>query len=125
MRAVPSQPGPMGYGLLLALFGAGELIGGLAAGGLGRFAPPSGHCPADADSPGYYPLPPFPCSGTSRQSASFSCFAGVLNGLINVLYFTLIEEYNPAHLMGRIWGVVMFATFGLYPISVNPRGPGD
>lgn len=117
----PLAAGANGYGLLLALFGAGELIGGLAVGGFGRLP----HRPVVvlvmqiAQAITFIAVPLF---WNLAVVGVILAFAGVLNGLINVLYFTLIEEYNPAHLMGRIWGVVMFATFGLYPISVTLGG---
>ncbi len=109
--------GVNGYGLLLGFFGAGELIGALLAGGLGKLP----HRPVIvlilqiAQAITFVLLPLF---SNFSGAVVVLVFAGVLNGLINVMYFTLIQEFFPDHLMGRIWGVVMFATYGLYPLSV-------
>lgn len=87
----PLKAGAGGYGLLLACYGAGQLVGGLVAGGLGFLR---------------------------HRAIIVMALAGILNGLINVMYFTVVQEIFPAQFMGRIWGVIMFATYGFYPLSV-------
>ena len=113
--------GANGYGLMLAVFALGELVGGLGAGGLG-------HLPR---------RPVIILLLQIGQGVTFAAlaicgnlpgalvvlvFAGVLNGLINVMYFSIIQELFPRYLMGRIWGVIMLATYGVYPLSVALGG---
>lgn len=117
----PLAAGANGFGLVLAVLGAGELIGGLAAGGLGHLR----HRPIIVllfqigQAVTFILLPIF---ANITWAFIVLAFAGLLNGLINVIYFTLIQEMFPRHFMGRIWSIVMFATFGLYPISVALGG---
>jgi len=113
----PLAAGANGIGLVLAIFGAGELIGGLAAGGLGHLP----HRPMIVlilqlgQAITFVLLPIF---ANVAWAFTILALAGLLNGLMNVIYFTLIQEMFPNRFMGRIWGIVMFATYGLYPLSV-------
>ncbi len=113
----PLAAGANGFGLVLAVFGAGELIGGLSAGGLGHLP----HRPVIVlilqlgQALTFVLLPVF---ANIAWALAILALAGVLNGLMNVIYFTLIQEMFPNRFMGRIWGIVMFATYGLYPLSV-------
>ena len=47
---------------------------------------------------------------------------GIANSGITVLLFTAIQLAIPLHLMGRIMGLLMFSSFGLYPLSVALAG---
>ncbi len=117
----PLAIGATGYGLILAIFAGGELIGGLAAGGLGHLP----HRPVIvlflqiAQGALFAILPIF---GGIVWVSIILALAGLLNGLMNVIYFALIQEKFPNKFMGRIWGIVTFATFGLYPLSVALGG---
>lgn len=117
----PLAIGASGYGLVLALLGGGELIGGLAAGGLGHLP----HRPVIVlllqilQAVLYAVLPLF---GNIVWVSIILTLAGLLNGLMNIIYFSLIQEKFPNRFMGRIWGIVTFATFGLYPLSVALGG---
>jgi len=47
---------------------------------------------------------------------------GVANSGITVLLFTAIQLAMTRHLMGRVMGLLMFSSFGLYPLSVALDG---
>jgi hypothetical protein len=47
---------------------------------------------------------------------------GVFNSMSNVIFVTVIQQIIPRHLLGRIMGVLMFANFGAYPLSVAVVG---
>ncbi|HXL38273.1 MAG TPA: hypothetical protein VN954_13865 [Ktedonobacteraceae bacterium] len=47
---------------------------------------------------------------------------GIANSGITVLLFTAIQLAIPHHLMGRVMGLLMFSSFGLYPLSVALAG---
>jgi len=47
---------------------------------------------------------------------------GIANSSIIVLLFTAIQLAIPRHLMGRVMGLLMFSSFGLYPLSVALAG---
>ena len=44
--------------------------------------------------------------------------AGIFNSVTNVIFITIIQQIIPRHLLGRVMGVLMFASFGTYPLSV-------
>lgn len=113
--------GASGYGLLLAAFGLGSLLGGLAAGGIGHVR-----------RRGFlmvtlitllaveYALLPF-LGGLAGATFLIGC-AGLTNGVLTVIAFTLLQQQAPRHLMGRLMAVLMIATLGLYPFSVALAG---
>lgn len=105
------------YGLILAIYGAGQLVGGLGAGGLG-FLRHRAIIVLSLQITQAITFAIFPLAGGSAGVVIVMAFAGVLNGLINVMYFTLVQEIFPERFMGRIWGVITFATYGFYPLSV-------
>jgi predicted MFS family arabinose efflux permease len=48
--------------------------------------------------------------------------AGIANGLLNVLFFTVTQQLTPGHLLGRVMSVLMLANLGVYPLSVALGG---
>jgi MFS family permease len=48
--------------------------------------------------------------------------AGLTNGILTVLAFTILQQQAPRHLLGRIMAVFMVASLGLYPFSVALAG---
>lgn len=113
--------GASGYGLLMATFGGGSLLGGLVAGALGQIR----HrgmlllilIMALAV---WYSFVPF--SGSLIAAALLIGSAGLTNGILSVLAFTLMQQQAPRHLLGRLMAVLMVATLGLYPFSVAIAG---
>jgi len=113
--------GASGYGWLVAAFGGGALIGGLAAGGLGRLR----HRGIVMLSlimalACWYTFMPF--AGGLMGAALLIGLAGLTNGLLTVLAFTIVQQQAPRHLLGRIMAVFMVASLGLYPFSVALAG---
>jgi hypothetical protein len=47
---------------------------------------------------------------------------GIANSGITVLLFTAIQLSIPSHLMGRVMGLLMFSSLGMYPLSVALAG---
>jgi hypothetical protein len=47
---------------------------------------------------------------------------GIANSGFTVLLFTAIQMKIPSHLMGRIMGLLMFSSSGLYPLSTALAG---
>jgi len=43
---------------------------------------------------------------------------GVCNSVTNVIFITIFQQIIPRHLLGRIIALVLFASFGTYPLSV-------
>lgn len=113
--------GASGYGLLLAAFGAGSLLGGLGAALLG----PMRHrgvflLTLIACQAGWYACLPF-AGGLAGAGVLIGC-AGLTNSLLTVMAFTILQQQAPRHLLGRLMGTLMFASLGLYPFSVALAG---
>jgi MFS family permease len=113
--------GASGYGLLMATFGGGSLLGGLVAGGLGNIR----HrgmlmLTLIMALAAWYSF--VPVSGGLIPAALRLGSAGFTNGILTVLAFTLMQQQAPRHLLGRLMGVLMMATLGLYPFSVAIAG---
>lgn len=112
--------GANGYGLIMAAFGAGALLGGLIAGSLnglkkkGVFAL---FCMIAMSI--FIAVVPF---GGIPGAALCMLLSGLVNSISNILLITVIQRAIPHHMMGRVMGVLLFATFGTYPISVALGG---
>lgn len=109
--------GAGGYGLLLAAFGAGSLLGGLIAGSLGRVVRRGLLMLTLIMILGVlYSFVPF--AGGLLGATLLIGSAGLANGMLTVLAFTVMQQQAPRHLLGRLMGVFLFASLGLYPLSV-------
>ena len=109
--------GAGGYGLLLAMFGAGSLLGGLLAGSLGKIAHRGLLMLTCIMTLGVlYSFVPF-AGGLPGAALLIGC-AGLTNGMLTVLAFTVMQQQAPPHLLGRLLGIFLFASLGLYPLSV-------
>jgi MFS family permease len=113
--------GAGGYGVMLAVFAVGELVGGLVAGGLGKLPRRAFVILLLQIAQGLTFVALLVCGNLPSATVVLG-LSGLLNGLINVMYFSIVQEFFPRHLMGRIWGVISLATFGLYPVSVAVGG---
>lgn len=116
----PMNGGASGYGLILAAFGAGALAGGLCAGLLGNIKRKGLLALLSALLMAVsLALLPY---GNVVSAAAWMLLAGIANSITNVILLTVIQIIIPRHLMGRIMGLLMFASFGTYPISVALTG---
>lgn len=112
--------GASGYGLLMAAFGGGSLLGGLIAGLMGRVRHRGKLMLALIMALAcWYTFIPF--VGLIGATLLMG-IAGVTNGILTVLAFTLLQQQAPRPLLGRLMGVLMVATLGLYPFSVALAG---
>jgi len=117
----PLAAGASGYGWLVAAFGGGSLIGGLGAGGLGRIHHRGKLMLSLIVALAcWYTVVPF--AGGLPGAALLIGMAGLTNGLLTVLAFTVLQQQAPRHFMGRLMAVFMVASLGLYPFSVALAG---
>jgi len=117
----PFAAGATGFGLLLAAFGVGALVGGLAAGVVGRLHRRGAiMLVLIVGLAGFYPLVPF--AGGLTGAMVVLAAAGIANGLLNVLFFIVTQQLTPRHLLGRVMSVLMLANLGVYPLSVALGG---
>jgi len=111
----PMHAGAGGYGTILAASSAGALIGGILAGTLGKLRRKGWMMLGGGlILAGSFALLPY---GGVPGAVACMLIGGVANSITNVLLFTVIQLRIPRHLLGRIMGVLMFGSFGMYPIS--------
>jgi MFS family permease len=116
----PMHGGANAFGFILAGWGAGALLGSVFAGMLGKnkykgWLTLLGGLIVSA-ALGLLP--------TWGVIGAVICMfiGGVANSGVTVLLFTAIQLAIPRHLMGRVMGLVMFSSFGLYPVSTFLMG---
>jgi hypothetical protein len=117
----PLHAGAAAYGVMLAGFGVGALVGAFSSGALGR-VPHRGVVYLLIWAAQGLAVAAIPLSGTVRGAVGALVAMGVCNGLGNVSSETIIQQYVPRPLMGRIMGAFAFANYGLFPISVALAG---
>jgi predicted MFS family arabinose efflux permease len=113
----PLHAGAAGYGAIIAAFGAGALLGTLAAGQVRR-----ARRPAVAGSLAF--LAEAACTGVAPYLGSTVAVAaaiaglGIMNGFGNVITITVFQQWAPPNLLGRLSGLLALTSFGLFPVSV-------
>src|SRR5215469_9124300 len=105
------------YGSLIAAFGAGALLGTLIA-AQGRRA----RRPAVLGSLVFLGEAIFlaivPYVGGLITIGTAMAAVGVCNGFGNVVMITVFQRWAPPNLLGRLTGILMLCSFGVFPISV-------
>jgi MFS family permease len=112
----PLVAGATGYGAILAAFGAGALLGSVVTGMLGNI-PHRGMIALGVAMLQAIAIALIPYGGLAGAIV-FMAAMGIFNSVTNVIFITIIQQIIPRHLLGRIMGVFMFASFGTYPLSV-------
>jgi ENTS family enterobactin (siderophore) exporter len=115
------QTGAWGYGLLASAFGAGVLLGSLAAGVIGRVRRPGLYIYGLAVLLGLGLSLGALMNTLSTALGLFGVLGGVI-GMINVVFRALIQEMTPGELRGRVFSWVMLLTAGLVPLSMGVTG---
>jgi predicted MFS family arabinose efflux permease len=113
----PLRGGAGSYGSLIAAFGAGALLGTLVA-AQSRGA----RRPAVLGSLAFLGealfLAVVPYVGGLIPAGAAMAVVGVCNGFGNVVMITLFQRWAPPSLLGRLSGLLMLASMGVFPISV-------
>jgi predicted MFS family arabinose efflux permease len=113
----PFHAGAAGYGGLIAAIGAGALIGTIAAGQSHRFRRPALVASAAFLIEAVF-MAIVPYLGSAIPAAVALALFGALNGFGNVLAVTAVQRWAPPELLGRLMGLVLLASFGIFPVSV-------
>ena len=113
----PLHSGAGGYGAIIAVFGAGALVGTLVAAHLGR-----PRRPAILGSTVFLiealAMAVAPYLGGVFGLGAACVLLGVANGFGNVVMITAWQRWAPPQLMGRLNGLLMTASYGVSPVSV-------
>lgn len=112
----PLHTGAAGYGGLIAAFGAGALVGTIVSGQLGGVRRPAvvGSLTFVAEAV-FMAVVPF-VGGVVPAGVALALL-GACNGFGNVVTITAFQRWAPKELMGRLAGVLMLASFGIFPVS--------
>ncbi|HET7017333.1 MAG TPA: MFS transporter [Streptosporangiaceae bacterium] len=113
--------GATGYGTLIACFGVGSLIGTLVAiklSGIRRPAPAA--CASLLVTAVALSFIPFLGGLPGAAAAAFAFGAGAIFG--NIVIITLLQQWAPPSMIGRVMSTVMLASIGTYPASVALAG---
>ncbi|GHO99488.1 MFS transporter [Reticulibacter mediterranei] len=116
----PMHGGASNYGAILASWGAGALGGSIFAGTLGK-RKHKGMLVLLGGLIVSVMIALLPIGGVYGAMACM-LIGGIANSGITVLLFTAIQLSIPSHLMGRIMGLLMFSSLGMYPLSVALAG---
>jgi len=106
-----------GYGSLIAAFGAGALLGTLVAGQVRRARRPAVLGSLVFLGEALF-LAVVPYVGELITVGAAMAAVGVCNGFGNVVMITIFQRWAPPNLLGRLTGLLMLASFGVFPISV-------
>lgn len=116
----PMHGSASNYGIILAAWGAGALGGGILAGTLGKLKHKGLIMLADGLVMGIS-LAVLPFGGLVSAIACM-LIGGIANSITSVLFFTVVQRAIPRHLMGRVMGLLMLSSSGMYPLSVAVAG---
>ena len=113
--------GSGGYGLIIALFSVGAVGGALVAGSIKPPRRPGLVLSATAVG-AMAALAVLPYLGTVWGAGLAFAVTGSLLSSGNLLAITAFQRWAPPHLLGRIMGLILFASVGTYPVSVIVGG---
>jgi MFS family permease len=119
--------GAIGYGTMMACLGAGAVAGNLA-GLRGRVGCPvlTWSTPAVRSAVSFVleavAIMVLPYLGGLPGAAAASFALGLANGFGNVLFITLLQQWAPAALLGRVMSLIMLAAWGMLPLSAVLAG---
>lgn len=116
----PMHGNASGFGIILVGWGAGAFAGALVAGVLGKRK----HKGLIMLFAGLLMAAMIALLPTWGVAFAVVCMllAGVAGSVVNVVLFTAIQLAIPRHLMGRVMGLLLFGSFGVYPLSVALAG---
>ncbi len=116
----PMHGSASGLGFILGGWGAGALIGSIFAGMLGKLK----HKGLTILSGGLISATMFVLLPVGGVPGAVVCMVigGIASSGFAVLFFTAVQMTIPSHLMGRIMGLLMFSSSGLYPVSTALAG---
>jgi predicted MFS family arabinose efflux permease len=117
----PFHTGAAGYGGLIAAVAAGALVGTLVAGRLATPARPAMVASAAFIlEAGFVAVVPY-LGSPIPAGVALAVFGG-LNGFGNILTITTFQRWAPPELLGRLMGLVVLASMGIFPVSVALGG---
>jgi predicted MFS family arabinose efflux permease len=113
--------GADGYGAVLACVAVASILGALIVGRVGdRFRPAVLIAAAFVVAAAAIAAAPF-IGGLPGLAAGMAVF-GLSIGFDNVVSVTLIQRWAPPAMLGRVWGLLMLASVGSFPVATFVTG---
>jgi MFS family permease len=113
----PFHTGADGYGALIAALGAGALLGAVIASHAQRARRPAIVASvAFLGETVFLAIVPY-VGGPIPAAAAIAGF-GSLNGFGNLVMITAFQRWAPTDVVGRLMGLLLLASFGVFPLSV-------
>jgi MFS family permease len=110
--------GAAAFGAIISALGAGLLMGTILAGTLPRLpARRMGMVLLLIISATGLLLMLFGFAGSTEVAAMIVLAMGLAQGYVAIQYSTWIQSRTPSELLGRVFGMMMFASIGLIPVS--------
>jgi hypothetical protein len=110
--------GVTAFGIIMSAFGAGSLIGTVAAGILPKLAAQwMGSCLLVVTSVLGIGLALLGVAPSTLPAVLIACCIGAANGYVVILFLTWLQIRTPAALLGRTMSLLMLASLGLNPVS--------
>ncbi len=113
----PLHAGAASYGGLIAAFGGGALLGTLVAAQMRRSRRPAVLGSVVFLAQALF-LAVVPYVGGLIAIGAAIAAVGLCNGFGNVVMITVFQRWAPPHLLGRLFGLLMLASVGVFPVSV-------
>ncbi len=113
--------GASGYGILLTCSAVGTLAGTLAAARMSSFSKPAAAAMTSFAVESVF-IGLIPYLGGLPGAAAALAMVGICNGFGNIVMITLLQQWTPVQLLGRIMSLVMLCSFGTFPVSVAIAG---
>lgn len=115
--------GAVAYGVILSTWGAGSLVGMALAGMLPRPNPRRmGTVLLSLVSVMGLGLALLGISVSMVTAAAIGLILGAVNGYINIFFMTWVQSRAPKAFIGRLMSLLMFASTGLFPVSMALSG---
>ncbi|HEV2371426.1 MAG TPA: MFS transporter [Streptosporangiaceae bacterium] len=117
----PLHSGAGGYGALIAALGGGALVGTIVAGQARQARRPL-VVGTFAFLVAAVAMAAVPYVGSTVAVGLLIAVFGVMEGFGNVVTITAVQRWAPPQVMGRLMGVLVLASMGLFPVSVALAG---
>jgi MFS family permease len=115
--------GAAAFGIIMALFGGGMLVGTILAGTLPKPKPERlGTLLVSLISTLGIGLIPLGFVNTTALAAVIVLLMSVANGYVNIFFITWLQARTPPAILGRTMSLIMFASVGMQPISTALAG---
>lgn len=113
--------GPQALGIVISGFGFGSVLGAIGAGIAGRLRHKSAVAVACLLPVGAL-IGIAPYLGSTLPLAAAFALTGVLIGLSNVLFITVMQRFIPMEMMGRMMSIMFLGSFVGTPLSIAAYG---